>query len=134
MPGDLAQVAVRMKEIQFSSRTRAMTDAFRQTQLLRAAFNALLPQLPAEFAALPEAKMLAEASDSAVYNIVELIYRSPTFEGQSKDFAFSRQAMNDHWRAGYRDASETLAHPEILERPATPSAVNVFDFQEPQTT
>jgi NTE family protein len=131
MPRDLAAVAVRMKEIQFSSRTRAMTDSFRKEQALRAAFNELLAQLPPDLAALPQAKLLAAASDPAVYNIVELIYRSPTYEGQSKDYEFSRQTMEDHWRAGYRDAVETLANPDILKRPTTPSAVNVFDLHEP---
>ena len=131
IPADLAGVAVRMKEIQFSSRTRAVTDEFRQAQRLRAAFNALLSQLPPEFATLPEVKTLAEASDPAVYTIVELIYRSLAYEGQSKDYVFSRQSMDDHWRSGYRDGKRTLAHPEVLERPDTPSAVNVYDFLDP---
>jgi NTE family protein len=99
--------------------------------MLRAAFNELLPQLPETLAASPQAKLLAQASDPAVYNIVELIYRSPTYEGQSKDYAFSRRAMEDHWKAGYRDANKTLTHPEVLERSPTPSSVNVFDFLEP---
>ncbi len=128
VPRDLAEVAVRMKEIQFSSRTRAMTDGFRHAQRLRAAFNALLSQLPAELAGSAEARTIAEASDSAVYNIVELIYRSPTYEGQSKDYTFSRRSMEEHWRSGYSDATETLKHPEILKRPTTSGAVNVFDF------
>ena len=132
MPRDLAEVAVRMKEIQYSSRTRAMTDSFRHGQLLREAFNKLVSKLPPELGALPEAKVLAAAADPAAYNIVELIYRSPTYEGQSKDYAFSRQSMEDHWRAGYRDANKTLMHPEILVPPAGPSAVNVFDFLRPQ--
>jgi len=133
IPGDLTEVAVRMKEIQFSSRTRAVTDEFRQAQRLRAAFNALLPQLPPDLAGLPEARILSEASDPAVYNIVELVYRSEAYEGQSKDYAFSRQTMEDHWRAGYRDGVRTLDHPQVLERPDTPSAVNVYDFLDPPT-
>ena len=128
VPRDLAAVAVRMKEIQYSSRTRAATDSFRRAQALRAAFNELLAQLPPELAALPQAKLLAKASDPAVYNIVQLVYRSPTYEGQSKDYEFSRQTMEDHWIAGYDDADKTLAHRQVLEVPTTPSAVEVFDF------
>jgi NTE family protein len=128
MPRDLAEVAVRMKEIQFSSRTRAATDAFTRAQKLRAAFNKLLAQMPEELAATPQAKLLAKACDPAVYNIVELVYRSPTYEGQSKDYEFSRQSMEDHWSAGVRDANKTLAHPEVLKVPTTPSAVHVYDF------
>ncbi len=44
LPRDLAEVAVRMKEIQYSSRTRAATDAFRRGQALKAAFDALPPE------------------------------------------------------------------------------------------
>jgi NTE family protein len=128
LPRDLAEVAVRMKEIQFSSRTRAATDEFRRAQQLRATFNELLLLLPPELAATPQARLLAREADPAVYNIVELVYRSPTYEGQSKDYEFSRQAMEEHWRAGYRDAKKTLAHPQVLELPTSPSAVKVFDF------
>jgi NTE family protein len=129
LPRDLAEVAVRMKEIQYSSRTRAATDEFRQIQKLRAAFQELLAQMPPELAATPQAKLLAKASDPAVYNIVQLIYRSPTYEGESKDYEFSRQTMEDHWRAGHRDAMKTLAHPEVLTLPKT--GVEVYDFLNP---
>lgn len=132
LPRDLTEVAVRMKEIQYSSRTRAATDAFRNTQTLRAAFNELLAQMPEELRDSPQAKLLAEASDPAVYNIVQLVYRSPTYEGQSKDYEFSRTTMEEHWRAGHRDAVKTLGHPEVLIPPSTPHGVNVFDFTTPR--
>lgn len=128
LPRDLTEVAVRMKEIQFSSRTRAATDQFRRQQKLRHTFNELLTLMPPELAATHQAQLLAKASDPSVYNIVELVYHSPTYEGQSKDYEFSRRTMEEHWRAGYRDATKTLAHPEVLELPTGPSAVNVFDF------
>jgi NTE family protein len=105
IPRDMASVAVRMKEIQYSSRTRRATESFRKLEKLRTAFNELLAQMPRELAASPQARMLAEASDPALYNIVELIYRSPTCEGQCKDFEFSRRTMKDHWQAGYADAA-----------------------------
>jgi NTE family protein len=128
MPRDLAGVAVRTKEIQFSSRTRAATDSFRAKQKLRAAFDALYRELPPELAATPEAVLLKAASDPAVYNIVQLIYRSPTYEGESKDYEFSRQTMEDHWRTGYENARLTLDHPEVLTRPTEPSGIAVYDF------
>ena len=128
VPRDLSEVAVRMKEIQYSSRTRAATDAFRNSQRLRAAFNELLAQMPPELAATPQARLLAEAADPAVYNIVQLVYRSATYEGQSKDYEFSRRTMEEHWAAGRRDALKTLTHPEVLTRPKGVNAVEVFDF------
>ena len=131
MPADLAAVAVRMKEVQFSSRTRAATDDFRRTQQLRAAFNELLEQMPDDLKMTPQAKMLAEASDPSVFNIVQLVYRSPTYEGQSKDYEFSRRTMEEHWRAGHRDAVKTLAHPEVLTLPTAAHGVEVYDFTTP---
>jgi NTE family protein len=132
LPLDLTEVAVRMKEIQFSSRTRAATDAFSHAQTLRRTFNALLAKLPPELAASPEARLLARESEAAVYNIVQLIYRSATYEGQSKDYEFSRKTMEEHWRAGYRDATQTLAHKAVLTLPAGPSGVRVFDCTRPE--
>ncbi|MDB5449585.1 MAG: hypothetical protein JWQ52_713 [Phenylobacterium sp.] len=131
-PRDLAEVAVRMKEIQFSSRTRAATDEFRRLQRLRAAFNALLAKMPPELAATPEARLLAQASDPAVYNIVQLVYRSATYEGQSKDYEFSRRTMEEHWLAGRTDAAKTLSHPEVLTLPSAAHSVQVYDFVTPR--
>ena len=131
LPRDLSSVAVRMKEIQYSSRTRAATDQFRRQQVLRAVFNRLLARMPPELAASPEARLLTKEADPSVYNIVELVYRSPTYEGQSKDYEFSRHTMEEHWRAGYRDAHKPLEHPEVLTLPKGASAVRVFDFLRP---
>ncbi len=132
LPRDLAGVAVRMKEVQYSSRTRSATDDFRKLQAMRSTFNRLLAKMPPELAATPEARLLAKASDPAVYNIVQLVYRSPTYEGQSKDFEFSRLTMEEHWRAGRRDAEKTLAHPEVLTLPTAANAVHVYDFITPR--
>lgn len=128
LPRDLAEVAVRMKEVQYSSRTRTATDAFRERQNLRAAFNELLVKLPPELVESEQVKLLAAAADPAVYNIVQLVYRSPTYEGQSKDYEFSRQTMEEHWAAGHRDATLTFAHPEVLDLPAKPFGVGIYDF------
>lgn len=130
-PRDLSEVATRAKEIQFSSRTRAATDSFRKLQRLLAIYNELHAQLPEELASTREAKLLAKACDPAVYNIVQLVYRSPSYEGQSKDYEFSRRTMEEHWAAGLRDARITLSHPEVLELPKGANSVRVYDFISP---
>ena len=128
LPTDLSEVAVRMKEVQFSSRTRSATDSFKKLQRMRATFNELLAQMPDELKATPQAQLLAEASDPAVYNIVQLVYRSATYEGQSKDYEFSRRTMEEHWAAGRHDALTTLSHPEVLTPPTAAHSVQTFDF------
>ena len=130
-PDDLAAVGTRMKDIQYSSRTRAATDEFKRRQKLRAALYKLMKQLPPDLASTPEAKLLTRETDAASYNIVQLIYRSATYESQSKDYEFSRQTMDEHWQAGYRDAAATLSHAEVLALPPAPAEVRVFDCLRP---
>ena len=130
LPGDLAEVATRQKEIQYSSRTRLNTDQFKRLQRMRNILAALLEKLPDDLKASEEAKMLRSAADHKVYNIVHLIYRSKHYEGHSKDYEFSRLTMEDHWRAGYHDAVRTLRHEEVLERPRHLEGVFTFDLAQ----
>jgi NTE family protein len=128
LPGTLAEVLTRQKEIQYSSRTRAGTNHFKRTQRMRHALAKLLSRLPPELQDTEEAKLLNEVADEKVYSVVQLIYRSQRYEGQSKDYEFSRLTMKDHWRAGYDDAAATLRHPEIFERPRGKDGVFAFDL------
>jgi NTE family protein len=127
-PGNLAEVATRQKEIQYSSRTRANTDQFKRIQRLRGSLATLLEKLPAELRDSREAKLLSSVADHKVYNIIHLIYRSKHYEGHSKDYEFSRLTMEEHWRAGYHDGVRTLRHPEVLERPSNLDGVFTFDL------
>jgi NTE family protein len=88
----------------------------------------LLLQLPDELKDDPELSVLRPNADRKVYNLVQLIYHSKQYEGDSKDYEFSRRSMEDHWRAGYHDTVRTLRHPEVLERPQTPDGVLTFDL------
>jgi NTE family protein len=128
LPRSLAEVSTRQKEIQYSSRTRAGTDAFKSIQRLRRATADLLDQLPDELRRSPEATLLRNAADPKVYNIVHLIYRAKNYEGPAKDYEFSRDSMADHWRAGYHDALRTLRHREVIERPTNHEGVFTFDL------
>lgn len=128
LPRTVPEVATRQKEIQYSSRTRAGTDYFKNVQRLRRATSDLLEKLPEDLKNGPEAQLLRQIADRKDYNIVHLIYRAKNYEGHSKDYDFSRASMEDHWRAGYHDAIRTLRHPELLERPTTDEGVFTFDL------
>ena len=128
LPRTLADVTTRQKEIQYSSRTRASSDRFKQTQRLRGALAHLLSELPADLQNSADVELLRSAASSKVYNLVQLIYRSRQYEGASKDYDFSRASMQDHWRAGYHDTVRTLRHPEVLQRPAARGDVFIFDL------
>lgn len=128
-PRNLAEVATRQKEIQYSSRTRAFTDYFKQVTKLRNTLAALLEELPEEMRQREEVKFLSSAADRHAANIVQLIYRAKGYEGDSKDYEFSRRSMEEHWRTGYHDAVHALRHPEIFERSSSRYETLVtFDF------
>jgi NTE family protein len=128
LPRNLIEAELREKEIRFSSRTRAATNGFKKSQLLRRATHHLLQRLPDELRQLPEANLLAGHADEKVYNIINLIYHSRNYEGTSKDYEFSRQTMEEHWQSGYNDAVRTLRHPEVLQRPENHDGVFTFDL------
>jgi NTE family protein len=133
LPEDLTDVAVRQKEIMFSSRTRASTDRLRTMRKARSNLATLLHALPADLRDTPEARILANFADLKVYSVVQLIYRSKHYEGNTKDCEFSRLSLADHWRAGYDDAVRALQHKEIFERPTPEEGFRTFDFQDERT-
>jgi NTE family protein len=127
-PRAMAEVMTRQKEIQYSSRTRASSDRFKHAQKLRRALGNLLQKLPEALSDSPEVSVLSPLADRKTYNLVQLIYRSKQYEGDAKDYDFSPQSMEDHWRAGYQDTVRTLRHPEVLERPKNAEGVLAFDL------
>jgi NTE family protein len=129
LPRNLAEVATRHKEIQFSSRTRASTGQFKNVHRVQRAIDALLRRLPADFEENDDLKILKSVASDKIYNIIHLIYRAQNYEGHSKDHEFSRLSMQDHWRAGYHDAIRTLRHPEVLARPTSLDGVFTFDLE-----
>jgi NTE family protein len=128
-PGNLAEVEMRRKEIQFSSRTRANTDHFKNVQRLRNTVAGLLDDLPDDMKNHPAVEVLRPVAERKTYNIVHLIYRARNYEGHSKDYEFSRPSMQTHWRAGYHDTIRTLRHPHLLERPVNHEGVTTFDLE-----
>lgn len=128
MPKDVIEAESRIKDIRYSSRTRAFTDLYEKNQKLRVALAEVLKNLPETHRNSAEAKLLASEADDKVCNIVQLIYHTKNYEGVCKDFEFSRRTMDEHWSAGYRDALHAMTHSEVLERPPADEGVRVFDF------
>jgi NTE family protein len=128
LPRNLGEAEVRLKEIQFSSRTRAATDQYKRAQRLRIAFASLMKDLPAELLDRPEVSLLAAEADEKVCNIVQLIYNAKNYEGIAKDYEFSRRTMEEHWAAGYEDVVRAISHPEVMQLPDKMDGVHTFDW------
>jgi len=128
LPRDMTDVDAREKDIRFSSRSRTAIDHFRTMQRARHAVRKALEAMPDNLRKSAKIERLDTEADETSYNVVHLIYQAKSYEGVSKDYEFSRQTMEEHWRSGHEDASRAISHPEIFERPDTIDGFRAFDF------
>ncbi len=117
-PKNMMDVLERMKDIQYSSRTRHGTDTVARSQQLRTALHEIICQLPDKAVPAHLRETLAPWLDDRVVNIVHLIYQAKPHEEQFKDYAFGTLAMQNHWESGLRDTRHTLTHPEWFNLPS----------------
>jgi len=120
IPRDMPEVLARQKDIQYSSRTRTTTDHFLQTHTLKQALRDALEKVPDKELSEEQAEMKAELRQLPEINIMQLIYRQKAYEGDAKDYEFSRISMKEHWRSGYYDTRNTLNHQDWLQFHGTP--------------
>lgn len=115
LPRNVYEVQERIKDIQYSSRTRAGTDHVAELRRWQQVLAKVLPKLPAElresdlWCQLAE-QMGAQAGAPAPVSVVHLIYQDKDWESQAKDYEFSPRTMRMHWHAGLTDARATLSH------------------------
>jgi NTE family protein len=127
VPHDLMEVSSRQKDIQYSSRTRAITDQALRMQKMRRALHRTIEKLPESARQDPEIRAIADMAHHRSYNIVHLIYQSKIYEGQSKDYEFGLSAMRAHWQSGLDDIRRTLADPRRLDPPAPELGIVTHD-------
>ena len=94
VPTNLSEVSDRMKAIQYSSRTRLITDQVRWTQNMRHVLQHMQESLPPEKRGQgPYGKIAEELACGKRYNVVHLIYRGQPYENQYRDFQFGLASM-----------------------------------------
>lgn len=117
-PTNLFDVQERVKDIQYSSRTRAITDMMEREQSYRRLLRDLLQHVPkSKHHDDEQCKLAHELACSHQYNVIHLIYRDKEWDGLSKDYEFGPLTMRDHWTTGLDDIRHTLTHKDWLELP-----------------
>jgi NTE family protein len=130
-PRQMTDVYSRAKDIQYSSRTRQVTDQYLRLRREHKAIKALLDKLPPDLQDDPDAQRLRHMLDRGSVNIVHLIYRSRAWESGARDFEFSRSTMLDHWSQG-RDAVEEVMHKgDLIARNIMNGKSATFDLDAP---
>jgi NTE family protein len=118
LPDNVYDVEERRKDIQFSSRTRAVTDTMAEAQHYRRLLREVLEQVPADVrAADPWCQRAQELACASRYAVIHLIYQDKDWEGLAKDYEFSPLSMREHWASGLLDIQRTLEHDEWLDLP-----------------
>ncbi|MDM0110990.1 patatin-like phospholipase family protein [Variovorax sp. J22R133] len=131
MPTTLSEVMERQKDITYSSRTRLNTDTLAANVNLQQAIADLIDKLPGHLRKDPSVQAVQAQLTHAPIDIFHLIYRHKPYEGDSKDYEFSRATVEEHWEAGRRDMDTTMAHPEEMHSDAHTNGVTTFDLGEP---
>ncbi|HTU56345.1 MAG TPA: patatin-like phospholipase family protein [Acetobacteraceae bacterium] len=126
-PRDFADVLSRQKDIQYSSRTRLMTQYFQMLHGKNVQLRALLAKVPEEKLSPAERELKEKLADLPEISLIHMIYQKAAYEGQAKDYEFSALSMREHWDAGYRDTERTLRHKTWLEIPSEEEGVVVHD-------
>ncbi|WP_266159459.1 patatin-like phospholipase family protein [Dyella silvatica] len=129
IPNNLANVAERTKDIQYSSRTRFVTDALQGEQRYRTVLRKVLERVPEALRKDdPWFNLAAELSCGKRYNVQHLIYRQQKFEHDYKDYQFGSSTMNKHWAEGLSDIRRTLANRSWLELPDSDAGFITHDI------
>jgi NTE family protein len=127
LPRDMQQVMERHKDIMYASRTRYNTDVFTNMRKWKNIAFSALKKLPKDELTQDEIELLKNLGKLPKVTICQLIYQQQAYEGDSKDFEFSRTSMRDHWRAGYTDTKRTLSNHAWLEPTSDPHGVKIYD-------
>ncbi|MGH7067209.1 MAG: patatin-like phospholipase family protein [Acetobacteraceae bacterium] len=133
VPRDMFDVMTRHKDIQYSSRTRAITNYFRALHAKDVRLKALLEKVAEKDLSAEERTLKQQLADLPQISLIHMIYQKGVYEGQVKDFEFSRVSMREHWDAGYRDTERTLRYKAWLAMPGEERGVVVHDVHHPDT-
>lgn len=118
LPENVYDVQERLKDIQYSSRTRAVTDTMAKEQHFRRMLREVLEHVPQKVReSEPWCRQAEELACTRQYSVIHLIYQDKEWEGLAKDYEFSPQTMHEHWKSGLLDIQRTLAHPDWMKLP-----------------
>lgn len=128
VPDNLIDVQGRVKDIQYSSRTRLVTDILQRSQRYRHVLREVLDRVAPEHRNDPWVALADELSCSKKYNVIHLIYRQKEYEGHFKDYQFGISTMREHWASGLQDIRASLAQPDWLDKPDNDSGFVTHDI------
>jgi NTE family protein len=127
LPRDMGDVLARQKEIQYSSRTRLVTDLYARDHEQKLLIKRLLDKVPEAALTDAEIALKSDLARQPAVTLLQLIYRQAPYETQAMDYDFGAASMREHWNSGYRDAQATLQHKDWIAMPLEDGGIAVHD-------
>lgn len=127
LPRDMADVLARQKDIQYSSRTRLITDMYMQRYQQNRLVKRLLDKVPESALTDEETALKQQLATQPGVTLVHLIHQQAAYETQAKDYEFSAASMREHWDSGYRDTAASLKHKDWLAMTHADHGIRVYD-------
>lgn len=112
LPDTILEIDERVKDIQYSSKTRMVTSMMKQKHEYTKLIKELLAHIPKD---RQNAACLKKAEDMASVgfkNVIQLVYRKKPYERGHKDYEFSEETMREHWTSGLEDLEASLRNEE----------------------
>ena len=129
-PRDMMDALARDKDIRFSSRTRLMTDHYKAFYQHKVRMRELLGRVPEEAMTDADRALREELSDMPSVNIIQLVLQQTVWQGQARDYDFSRSAMQAHWALGLQDTRLTLENRDRLAMPGVEVGITTYDVHQ----
>ena len=118
VPQNMFQIMERMKDIQYSSKTRSVTSTVASLHNMRKKMWDLIERIPESVRKKdPWFDEFAKELYGPRYNCIHLIYKNKPSEGHYKDVEFSHETMKEHWQAGLTDIQKTFENPSCMDYP-----------------
>lgn len=109
IPHSLDGMLERIKDIQYSSRSKRSSAIYATTQNLSHAIRFLTTKLSDQAKEDPKVKEITKLGYANRLDLVHIIYHSVRgTELQSKDYNFSKQSINIHWQQGYQTTKKLI--------------------------
>lgn len=113
-PHSISEAMMRLKDIQYASRTHEHLADHRLLQNMRRAIDLLARRLTEKDRTDPLVQQMTTLGCESRVNIVRLIMKALPSDSHTKDIDFDRATLSARWKAGARDAQRALLHKSWL--------------------
>lgn len=132
LPTNFYDVEERMKDIQYSSRTRMITGLMEEKHKNALLIKELLDLIPQNKRDNEWAKKAEIVAKEGLINVIHLIYKNKIFDGHYKDYEFSMNTMNEHWESGLNDIRHSITHKSWFNLPSVEQGFITHDVHRKQ--